>query len=131
MEIKRSGSQPSGKGPAEYFTGTVRVDPLFNPPTPARAFGASVTFEPGARTAWHSHPLGQTLIVTAGRGRAQRWGGAMEEIRPGDVVWIPPGEKHWHGATSTTAMTHIAIQEQLDGKAVDWMEQVSDEQYTP
>lgn len=131
MEIKRSGSQPSGKGPAEYFTGTVRVDPLFNPPTPARAFGASVTFEPGARTAWHTHPLGQTLIVTAGRGRAQRWGGAMEEIRPGDVVWIPPGEKHWHGATSTTAMTHIAIQEQLDGKAVDWMEQVSDEQYEP
>jgi quercetin dioxygenase-like cupin family protein len=131
MEIKRSGSQPSGKGPAEYFTGTVRVDPLFNPPTPARAFGASVTFEPGARTAWHSHPLGQTLIVTASCGRAQRWGGAMEEIRPGDVVWIPPGEKHWHGATSTTAMTHIAIQEQLDGKAVDWMEQVSDEQYEP
>jgi quercetin dioxygenase-like cupin family protein len=131
MEIKRSGSQPSGKGPTEYFTGTVRVDPLFNPPTPARAFGASVTFEPGARTAWHTHPLGQTLIVAAGCGRAQRWGGAMEEIRPGDVVWIPPGEKHWHGATSTTAMTHIAIQEQLDGKAVDWMEQVSDEQYEP
>ena len=131
MEIKRSGSQPSGKGPAEYFTGTVRVDPLFNPPTPARAFGASVTFEPGARTAWHTHPLGQTLIVAAGCGRAQRWGGAMEEIRPGDVIWIPPGEKHWHGATSTTAMTNIAIQEQLDGKAVDWMEQVSDEQYEP
>ena len=130
MDIKRSGSQPSAKGPAEYFTGTVRVDPLFNPPTPARAFGASVTFEPGARTAWHTHPLGQTLIVAAGCGRAQRWGGAMEEIRPGDVVWIPPGEKHWHGATPTTAMTHIAIQEQLDGKAVDWMEQVSDEQYT-
>jgi quercetin dioxygenase-like cupin family protein len=129
MEIKRSGSQPSGKGPSEYFTGIVRVDPLFNPLTPARAFGASVTFEPGARTAWHTHPLGQTLIVTAGCGRAQRWGGPIEEIRPGDVVWIPPGEKHWHGATPTTAMTHIAIQEQLDGKAVDWMEQVSDEQY--
>ena len=129
MEIKRSGSQPSGKGPAEYFTGSVRVDPLFNPPAPARAFGASVTFEPGARTAWHTHPLGQTLIVTAGRGRAQRWGGPLEEIRPGDVVCIPPGEKHWHGATPTTAMTHIAIQEQLDGKAVDWMEQVSDDQY--
>jgi quercetin dioxygenase-like cupin family protein len=130
MEIKRSGSQPSGKGAAEYFTGTVRVDPLFNPPAPARAFGASVTFEPGARTAWHTHPLGQTLIVTAGCGRAQRWGGPIEEIRSGDVVWIPPGEKHWHGATPTTAMTHIAIQEQLDGKAVDWMEQVSEEQYT-
>jgi quercetin dioxygenase-like cupin family protein len=130
MEIKRSGSQPSGKGPAEYFTGIVRVDPLFNPPTPARAFGASVTFEPSARTAWHTHPLGQTLIVTAGCGRAQRWGGPIEEIRPGDVVWIPPGEKHWHGATPTTAMTHIAIQEQLDGKAADWMEQASDEQYT-
>ncbi|MGD0459124.1 MAG: cupin domain-containing protein [Terriglobia bacterium] len=130
MEIKRSGSQPSGKGPAEYFTGMVRVDPLFNPPTPARVFGASVTFEPSARTAWHTHPLGQTLIVTAGCGRAQRWGGPIEEIRPGDVVWIPPGEKHWHGATPTTAMTHIAIQEQFDGKAVDWMEQVSDEQYS-
>ena len=129
MEIKRSGSQPSVKGAAEYFTGTVRVDPLFNPSTPARAFGASVTFEPGARTAWHTHPLGQTLIVTAGCGRAQRWGGPIEEIRPGDVVWIPPGEKHWHGATPTTAMAHIAIQEQLDGKAVDWMEQVGDEQY--
>jgi len=129
MEIKRSGSQPSVKGAAEYFTGTVRVDPLFNPSTPARAFGASVTFEPGARTAWHTHPLGQTLIVTAGCGRAQRWGGPIEEIRPGDVVWIPPGEKHWHGATPTTAMAHIAIQEQLDGKAVDWMEQASDEQY--
>jgi len=130
MEIKRSGSQPSGKGPAEYFTGMVRVDPLFNPPTPARVFGASVTFEPSARTAWHTHPLGQTLIVTAGCGRAQRWGGPIEEIRPGDVVWIPPGEKHWHGATPTTAMTHIAIQEQFDGKAVDWTEQVSDEQYS-
>ena len=129
MEIKRSGSQPSGKGPAEYFTGTVRVDPLFNPPPPARAFGASVTFEPGARTAWHTHPLGQTLIVTAGCGRAQRRGGPIEEIRPGDVVWIPPGEKHWHGAAPTTAMTHIAIVEQLDGKSADWMEQVSDKEY--
>jgi quercetin dioxygenase-like cupin family protein len=130
MEIKRCGSQPSGKGPAEYFTGAVRVEPLFNPPAPARVFGASVTFEPGARTAWHTHPLGQTLIVTGGSGRAQRWGCPIEEIRPGDVVWIPPGEKHWHGAAPSTAMTHIAIQEQLDGKAVDWMEQVSDEQYT-
>ena len=129
MDTKRSGSQPSGKGPAEYFSGAVRVDPLFNPPAPARAFGASVTFEPGARTAWHTHPLGQTLIVTAGCGRAQRWGGPIEEIRPGDVVWIPPGEKHWHGAAPTTAMTHIAIQEQLDGKVVEWMEKVSDEQY--
>ena len=129
MEIKKSGSQPSGKGPAEYFTGAVRIDPLFNPPATARAFGASVTFEPGARTAWHTHPLGQSLIVTAGRGRVQRWGGPIEEIRPGDVVWIPPGEKHWHGASPTTAMTHIAVQEQLDGKAVDWMEHVSDEQY--
>ena len=129
MEIKRNGSQSSAKGPAELFTGTVRIDPLFNPSAPARAFGASVTFEPGARTAWHTHPLGQTLIVTAGCGRAQRWGGPIEEIRPGDVVWIPPGEKHWHGATPTTAMTHIAIQEQLDGKAVDWMEQVGEEQY--
>ena len=129
MEIKRSGSQPSGKGPAEYFTGTVRVDPLFNPPAPARVVSASVTFEPGARTAWHTHPLGQNLIVTAGRGRVQRWGGPVEEIRPGDVVWISPGEKHWHGAAATTAMTHIAIQEQLDGKVVDWMEHVSDEQY--
>ena len=129
MEIKRSGSQPSGKGPAEYFTGTVRVDPLFNPPAPARVVSASVTFEPGARTAWHTHPLGQNLIVTAGRGRVQRWGGPVEEIRPGDVVWIPPGEKHWHGAAATTAMTHIAIQEQLDGKTAAWMEQVTDEQY--
>ncbi|HXN45713.1 MAG TPA: cupin domain-containing protein [Bryobacteraceae bacterium] len=129
MEIKRSGSQPSGKGPAEYFTGTVRVDPLVNPPGPARVVAASVTFEPGARTAWHTHPLGQNLIVTAGAGRVQRWGGAVEEIRPGDVIWIPPGEKHWHGAAATTAMTHIAIQEHLDGKTADWMEQVSDEQY--
>jgi quercetin dioxygenase-like cupin family protein len=130
MEIKRSGSQPSREGSAEYFTGTVRVDPLFNAPAPSRVLGVSVTFEPGARTAWHTHPLGQTLIVTAGCGRAQRWGGPIEEIRPGDVVWISPGEKHWHGATPTTAMTHIAIHEQLDAKAVDWMEQVSDEQYS-
>lgn len=129
MDIKRSGSQPSGKGPAEYFTGAVRIDPLFQAPDPARAVGASVTFEPGDRTAWHSHPLGQTLIVTAGCGRAQRWGGSVEDIRPGDVIWFPPGEKHWHGATPTTAMTHIAVQERLDGKTADWMEQVSDEQY--
>jgi len=129
MEIKRSGSQPSGKGPADYFRGTVRIDPLFEAPDPARARGASVTFEPGARTAWHTHPLGQTLIVTAGFGRVQRWGGPIEEIRPGDVVWFSPGEKHWHGASPTTAMTHIAIQEALDGKVVDWMEKVSDQQY--
>ncbi len=129
MDIKRSGSQPSGIGPAEWFTGTVRVDPLFQAPDPARVLGASVTFEPGARTAWHTHPLGQTLIVTAGSGLAQRWRGPIEQIRPGDVIWIPPGEKHWHGATATTAMTHLAIQEQLNGKAVDWMEKVSDEQY--
>lgn len=129
MEITRAGSQPSSKGPADWFTGTVRIDPLFPPHPPARAAGASVTFEPGARTAWHTHPLGQTLIVTAGCGRVQRWGGSIEEIRPGDVVWFPPGEKHWHGAAPTTAMTHIAIQEQLDGKVVDWMEKVSDEQY--
>ena len=129
MDIKRNGSQPSAKGPAEWFTGTVRVDSLFQAPDPARVSGASVTFEPGARTAWHTHPLGQTLIVTAGSGLAQRWGGPIEQIRPGDVIWIPPGEKHWHGATATTAMTHIAIQEQLDGKTVDWMEQVTDEQY--
>ena len=129
MDIKRSGSQPSGKGPEDYFTGAVRVDPLFQAPDPARVVGASVRFEPGARTAWHTHPLGQTLIVTYGRGWAQREGGPVEEIRPGDVVWFPPGEKHWHGATPTTAMTHIAIQEQLDGKTADWLEQVSDEQY--
>jgi quercetin dioxygenase-like cupin family protein len=129
MDIKRTGSQPSGKGPSEYFTGTVRIDPLFSAPDPARVVGASVTFEPGARTAWHTHPLGQTLIVTGGCGRAQRWGGSIEEIRPGDVVSIPPNEKHWHGATPTTAMTHIAIQEALNGKPVDWMEKVSDEQY--
>ncbi|MBW7883329.1 MAG: cupin domain-containing protein [Caldilineaceae bacterium] len=129
MEIRRSGSQPSGKGSADYFTGSVRVDPLFEAPDPARVRGASVTFEPGARTAWHTHPLGQTLIVTSGSGWVQREGGPVEEIHPGDVIWFPPGEKHWHGAAQATAMTHIAIQEQLDGKVVDWMEQVSDEQY--
>ena len=129
MEIKRSGSQPSGKGPEEYFTGTVRVDPLINAPDPARIFGALVTFEPGARTAWHTHPLGQTLIVTAGSGLVQRWGDPIEEIRPGDVVWIATGEKHWHGAAPTTAMSHIAIVEQIEGKSADWMEKVSDEQY--
>jgi len=129
MDIRKCGSQPSSKGPAEYFTGTVRIDPLFQANPPARAFGASVTFEPGARTAWHTHPLGQTLIVTAGCGLTQRWGGPVEKIRPGDVAWISPGEKHWHGATATTAMTHIAIQEHLDGKVVDWLEKVSDEQY--
>jgi quercetin dioxygenase-like cupin family protein len=129
MDITRSGSQPSGKAPAEYFTGAVRIDPLFQAPDPARVVGSSVTFEPGARTAWHTHPLGQTLIVTAGCGRVQRWGGLIEDIHPGDVIWFPPGEKHWHGAAPTTAMTHIAIQERLDGKTVDWMEPVSDEQY--
>jgi len=129
MEIKRNGSQPSGKGPAGYFTGAVRIDPLFAAPAPARVSGASVTFEPGARTAWHTHPLGQTLIVTVGRGLAQRDGGPVEEIRPGDVVWFAPGEKHWHGAAPTTAMTHIAIAEAQSGKVVDWMEKVSDEQY--
>src|SRR5579862_6935489 len=129
MEIKRSGSQPSDKGPAEWFTGNVRVDPLFDAHDPARTSGANVTFEPGARTAWHSHPLGQTLIVTAGCGRVQRWGGPIEEIRPGDVVVFAPDEKHWHGAAPTTAMTHIAIQEHLNGKPVEWMEKVSDEQY--
>jgi quercetin dioxygenase-like cupin family protein len=129
MEIKRNGSQPSRQGPAEYFTGTVRIDPLFSAPDPARAAGASVTFEPGARTAWHTHPLGQILIVTFGCGWVQREGGRVEEIRPGDVVWFAPGEKHWHGATATTAMTHIAIQEKLDGKPVEWLEKVSDEQY--
>jgi len=129
MEIKRVGSQPSGKGPADWFTGTVRIDPLFQAPDPALVAGASVTFEAGARTAWHTHPLGQTLIVTAGCGWVQREGGAIEEIHPGDVVWFAPGERHWHGARPTTAMTHIAIQERLDGKLVDWMEHVSDEQY--
>jgi quercetin dioxygenase-like cupin family protein len=129
MEIARAGSQPSSKGPGDWFTGTVRIDPLFQPVPPARAAAAAVTFEPGARTAWHTHPLGQRLIVTAGCGRVQRWGGAIEEIRPGDVVWFAPGEKHWHGASPSTAMTHIAVQEQLDGKPVDWLEQVSDAQY--
>jgi len=129
MDIKRNGSQPSSKGPAERFTGAVRIDPLFEAKDPARTRGVSVTFEPGARTAWHSHPLGQTLIVTAGCGRVQPWGGTIEEIRPGDVVSVAPGEKHWHGASPTTAMTHIAVQEYLDGKAADWMGHVSDEQY--
>jgi quercetin dioxygenase-like cupin family protein len=129
MDIRRTGSQPSGNGPAEYFTGTVRIDPLFQAHAPARAVGASVTFEPGARTAWHTHPLGQTLIVTAGCGWVQRWGGPIEEIRPGDVIWFPPDEKHWHGAAATTAMTHIAIQETMDGKVVAWMEKVTDDQY--
>lgn len=129
MQIKKNGSQPSNKGPADWFTGTVRIDPLFQPQEPARAAGASVTFEPGARTAWHTHPLGQTLIITAGSGRVQREGGPVTEVHPGDVVWFPPGEKHWHGASPTTAMTHIAIQEQLNGKVVDWLEKVSDEQY--
>lgn len=129
MEIKRSGSQASTKGSADYFTGIVRIDPLFQAPEPARVRGASVTFEPGARTAWHTHPLGQTLVVTFGHGRAQREGGPIEEIRPGDVVWFARGEKHWHGASPTTAMTHIAIQEILDGSAVTWLEKVTDEQY--
>ncbi len=129
MNITRVGSQPSTKGPEEWFTGTVRIDPLFQANAPARAMAASVTFEPGARTAWHTHPLGQTLVVTAGVGRVQREGGPVEEIRPGDVIWFPPGEKHWHGASPTTFMTHIAIQEQLDGKTVDWMEKVTDDQY--
>ncbi|HXQ36295.1 MAG TPA: cupin domain-containing protein [Anaerolineales bacterium] len=130
MDIKRNGSQPSIKGQPEYFTGNVRIDPLFQAPDPARASVASVTFELGARTAWHSHPLGQTLIVTAGSGLVQSWGNPVEKIGPGDVVWSPPGEKHWHGAAPTTTMTHISIVEQLESKAADWMEQVSDEQYT-
>jgi quercetin dioxygenase-like cupin family protein len=129
MDISRAGSHPSRKLPEEYFTGQVRLDPLFQAAAPARVGGASVTFEPGARTAWHTHPLGQTLVITSGLGWAQREGGPVEEIRPGDVVWFAPGEKHWHGATPTTAMTHIAIQEALDGKAVDWLEKVSDAQY--
>ena len=130
MDIKRIGSQASDKGPSEWFTGTVRIDPLFQAPAPAHVRCASVTFEPGARTAWHTHPLGQTLIVTAGCGWVQHDGGPVDEIHPGDVVWFSPGEKHWHGATALTAMTHIAIQEQLDGKTVEWMEKVSDEQYS-
>jgi quercetin dioxygenase-like cupin family protein len=129
MEIKKNGSRPSTKGSQDYFTGTVRIDPLFEAPDPARVAGACVTFEPGARTAWHTHPLGQTLIVTAGSGRAQRWGEPIQELQPGDIVWIPPGEKHWHGATPTTALTHIAIHEKLDSKSVEWLEQVSDDQY--
>jgi quercetin dioxygenase-like cupin family protein len=129
MNLRRCGSQPSTQGPAEYFTGNVRIDPLFEAPDPARARAASVTFEPGARTAWHTHPLGQNLIVTSGCGWVQTEGAPKEEIRPGDVVWCPRNEKHWHGATSTTAVTHIAIQEQLDGKVVEWLEKVSDEQY--
>jgi len=129
ITITRAGSQPSGKGPAEHFTGSVRVDYLFQPNEPSRTSGAFVTFEPGARTAWHTHPLGQTLIVTAGSGWVQQWGGPVQVMRPGDVVRIPPGQKHWHGATATTGMTHIAIQERRDGKTVDWMDKVSDEQY--
>ncbi len=129
MEIKRNGSQLSRKGPADWFTGVVRIDTPFQASEPARVGGAIVTLEPGARTAWHTHPLGQTLIVTSGRGWVQREDGPIEEIRPGDVVWFSPGEKHWHGATATTAMTHIAIVEQVDGKSADWMENVSDKQY--
>jgi len=129
MEIRLSGTQASAKGPSECFTGTVRIDPLFDAPGPARALGVSVTFEPGARTAWHTHPLGQTLIVTSGCGLVQCSGGPARRLRPGDVLWCPPGEKHWHGATATTAMTHIAIVEKLDGKTVDWMEKVTDEEY--
>ena len=130
MDIKRSGSQPSGKGPEDWFTGAVRIDPLFDRSDPARVSGASVTFEPGARTAWHTHPLGQTLIVTAGCGWAQREGGPVEEIRPGDVIWFPPGEKHWHGASPANGMTHIAMQEALDGSFVNWMEPVTDAEYS-
>ena len=129
MNITRIGTQPSAKGPAEWFSGTVRIDTLFQLQAPARAVGASVTFEPGARTAWHTHPLGQILLITAGCGWVQRDGGPVEEVHPGDVVWFSPGERHWHGATATTSMTHIAIQEQFDGKAVDWLEHVSEEQY--
>ena len=129
MNIKRNGAEPSAKGPADYFTGSVRIDAPFQASAPGRASGATVTFEPGARTAWHTHPLGQTLIVVAGYGRVQRAGGPVEEIRPGDIVWFEPGERHWHGASPTTAVTHVAIAESLDGKVVDWMEQVTDEQY--
>jgi quercetin dioxygenase-like cupin family protein len=129
MDIKRNGSQPSRKGSAQYFTGAVHIDTVFQANDPALVVGANVAFEPSASTAWHTHPIGQTLIVTAGCGLAQRWDRPSEEIRPGDVVWFPPGEKHWHGAIATTAMTHIAIQERLDGKTVDWMEKVSDDQY--
>ena len=129
LVVTRAESQASRPGPAENFTGTVRVEQAFQAAAPGRVWGAKVTFEAGARTAWHSHPLGQTLIVTSGVGRVQRWGDPIDEIRPGDVVWFPPGEKHWHGATATTAMTHIAIQEKLNGSPVTWMEKVSDEQY--
>ena len=129
MDIKRNGSQPSAKGPSDYFTGTVRIDAPFKATDPARVSGATVTFEPGARTAWHTHPLGQTLIVISGRGLAQQDGGPVQEINPGDIIWFPPGEKHWHGAAPHTAMTHIAIAEALDGKVVNWLEQVTDEQY--
>jgi quercetin dioxygenase-like cupin family protein len=130
MEITRNGTKPSASGSVDYFSGAVRIEPLNEAPDPARVNAARVTFEPGARTAWHTHPLGQTLIVTSGRGRAQRWGGPVEEIHPGDVVWFSPGEKHWHGASPATAMTHIAIQERLHGSAVEWLEKVSDEQYS-
>ncbi len=129
MEIQRAGSHASARPPADYFSGTVRLDPLFQAPEPARVSAANVTFEPGARTAWHTHPLGQTLIVTSGVGRVRRWGGPIEEVRPGDVVWFPPGEKHWHGAAPKTAMTHIAVQEALEGKTVEWLEKTSDQQY--
>src|SRR5262245_23841246 len=129
MEIRRAGSRPSGKGPEDWFTGAVRIDPLIDAAEPARVAGASVTFEPGARTNWHTHPLGQTLIVVSGCGWAQRWGGAIEEIRPGDVVWFEPGEKHWHGATAMTGMSHIAIQEKFDGKAVEWLGKVGEAEY--
>ena len=129
MEIMRAGSRPSGLGPRDWFTGAVRIDPLFGPPEPARVAGALVTFEPGARTAWHTHPLGQTLIVKAGVGRVRLWDGPVQEIRPGDTVWIPPGVKHWHGAAATVGMSHIAFSEALDGKTVDWLEQVSEEEY--
>ncbi|SEP32733.1 Cupin domain protein [Rhodospirillales bacterium URHD0017] len=129
LVIQRAGSQPSTTGPADRFTGAVRVDPLFPARDPGRTSSGSVTFEPGARSAWHTHPLGQVLIVTTGAGRVQQWGGTVQEIRPGDVVWIPPNVKHWHGAAPATAMTHFAIQEHLDGKVVDWLEKVSDEQY--
>ncbi len=131
MEVRRNGSRPSAKGSPDYFTGSVRIDPLLDAPEPARVAGACVTFEPGARTAWHTHPLGQTLIITSGCGWAQRWGGPREDLHPGDVVWFPPGEKHWHGATATSAMTHIAIQEKTGGRAVDWLEHVTDAQYDP
>ena len=129
MEIQRAGSRPSATGPSDWFTGAVRVDPLFSAPDPARVVGARVTFEPGARTAWHTHPLGQTLLVTSGCGLVQHWGGAIQEVRPGDIIWFAPGEKHWHGASPTTAMTHVAIQEKLNGKTVDWLEKVSDGEY--